>query len=322
MRTDAELIALFEITSTQTHLTAIEVSLMGVAGDLAPLDGQPMIGMPDLHFTSLLAAESRLALMDEDRVASVAGGPAGDALRAYQQSFRDMREIYGLACGPDRDAATAAALMDTLRGIAVTAHRQLTLYIAHTRGLDQPTLEAYTRAISRRSKEPRPAAPEPERALTPRMRKPLDGEVAATRARSALGYAFGGLASAFLKMRMTAGPYTGMVVLSDLAGVTAWIGARGSHLTRRCAHDDSALAARVEGISDDLDALYHDLEREIAERSAGPEALPDLAKQVQARIPRIRDAIRAVERFAGERGYTIAPPAFQRTPVPVIGITG
>ena len=319
MRTDAELIALFEIASAQTHLTAIEVSLMEVAGDLAPPDDQPMIGMPDIHFTRLLAAESRLILMDADKIAAVAGTPAADAITAYQACFRGLQDVYGLACGPDRDAAAAAALMNTLRGVAASAHRQLTLYVTHTQGLDQPTLEDYTHAITRRSKGPRPAAPEPERTITPRMRKPLDGDVAATRARAALGYAFGGLGSAFLKMWMTAGPYTGMVVLTDLAGVTAWVGARGSHLSRRCAHDDSALAARVEGISDDLDALYHDLEREIAERGVGPEALPDLAKQVQARIPRIRDAIRAVERFAAERGYTIAQPAFQPAPDVTVG---
>ena len=314
MRADIETTALFEIATSRNHLAAIEVSLMTIAGDLAPPDQQPMVGRPDLHFTSLLAAESRFGLMDEGRVASVAGGPAGDAVRAYQESFRDMREVYGLACGPDRDAATAAALVDTLRGIAMAAHRQLTLYNEHTRGLDVPTLEEYTRAVGRRGKLPRPVLPEPPRPLTPKIRKPLDGDVAATRARAALGYAFGGLASAFLKMQMTAGPHTGMVVLSDLAGVTAWVGAQGAILTRRCAHDDNAIAARIEGISDDLDALYHDLEREIAERSVGPEALPALADQIKTRIPRIRDAIHALERFAAERGYTIAPPAFRPGP--------
>lgn len=322
MRTDAERIALFEIASARTHLTAIEVTLMTIAGDLGPPCAQPMIGMPDIHFTGLLAAESRLIRMDADAVAMVAGTPASDALTAYQACFRGLQDVYGLACGPDRDAATAAALMDTLRGVAARAHRQLTLYAAHTQGLDQPTLEAYTQAITRRSKEPRPAMPEPERALTPRMRRPFDGDLAATRARAALGYAFGGLGSAYMKLRGPAGPYTGMVVLGDLAGVTAWVGARGSQLTRRCAYDDSALAARVEGISDDLDALYHDLERAIAERDAGPEALPALADQIMSRIPRIRDAIHAVERFAAERGYTIAPPAFQPAPQVTTGFAG
>lgn len=322
MRTDAETSALFEIATTRSHLAAIEVTLMTIAGDLAPPDQQPMVGRPDLHFTSLLAAESRFGLMDEGRVASVAGGPAGDAVRAYQESFRDMREVYGLACGPDRDAATAAALMDTLRGIAMAAHRQITLYNAHTRGLDVPTLEEYTRAIGRRGKLTHAVLPEPPRPLTPKIRKPLDGDVAATRARAVLGYAFGSLASAFLKMQMTAGPHTGMVVLTDLAAVIAWIGYRASHLNGRCAHDDLVLAARIEGASDDLDVLYHDLEQAIAMRNAGPEALPDLAETVKARIPRLRDAVRAVERFATERGYTIAPPAFRPAPEMTVGFAG
>jgi len=299
-------IARFEVGSMREQFLNVQVTLMNVAGDIAPLDGTPVIGLPDTHFRVLRTLESRFALLDAEKVGSVGGAVAGSAIRGYQQAFRGIHETYGLASGPDRDAEGAEALLAALRDVASRALGHFTAYVEAVKAMSVPTFAEYEAALVRRRLDPKPTYPAQPRPTTPRVRLPFEGPDTATRARTAVGYAFGGLSAVYFSLKAKPTKHAGMLALADLSGITSYVGAKSSTLSRRCAADDAVFAAYVEGVSDDIDVLYQKLEDEIALREAPPEAVPALADMVLAHARRAAEAVRRVERAAADQGYPIA----------------
>ncbi len=300
MTEDQDLITRKIVTTTRMHLAGIETSLMNVSGHITPLQDPPALGLADMHYLTLGHARSHLWMLKSEQLEAIAGPDAAAALLGYQGSFRRMDEVYGIVCGPDRTAPARDALHESLRTIASSALRHLTVYAAQTKALVEPDHEAYLAALKRQrprlKAQKRPTASSP----IPRVPSVPHREDIARRSRIALGIAFGGLGGVYLTMMQPPTKYAGMISLMRLSMIVENVGARASALVHRCPGEHSVFADHAQGISDGLDALFHQFETAIVEREIDPADVRTLAEEIKPVIGRVGEAIRIVERLTGE----------------------
>ncbi len=307
MQTPLTIIAQHDLAALKPQIVNLEVTLMDVAGDIRPYDDAAMAIVPDIQFSRLRAALDVVTALNPEMTAAVAGPAAGEALQAYREAFTGLFEIYGLACGPDREIKTERALHAHLRAVATRALAPLTTLMAAIVAVEAPTAEAYVSALGahRRDQVAKRRAGNVTATATTILRDPTGEEVART-ARILLGLAYGGLTVCHANLTRGAGADRGKMTLEEISSVASLLSVNTTALTLATPFGiQAAFASHVEGIADDLDATYTAIETEFTSRRLDGHAADHFATRIAGQLVRVGGAIQKVDALAAESGYAI-----------------